>query len=336
MTSHKKTYVIIIIFLVVILGFFYTSKSRIPYQYTTGRVFGTIYHISYQSKSPLDQEIKQCFEAVDGSLSMFNPKSTIARINANDSTVVLDTFFINVITKAQEVYANTQGAFDITVAPLVDLWGFGLKNKQNVNDTLVQQALRLVGQHSIRLKGGKLIKDNTNTRLDASAIAKGYGCDVVAQMFERHQIQNYLVEIGGEIRLHGQNDQGHIWRVGIDRPDDDTTSSSEEIQQVVELNEGGMATSGNYRNFYIKDGKKYAHTIDPSTGYPIQHSLLSATILAPNCMTADAYATACMVLGVDDAVKLLEQHKELEGLFIVDRDGTNAVVMTSGFPTIEP
>ena len=160
------------------------------------------------------------------------------------------------------------------------------------------------------------MKKDPRLMLDCSAVAKGYACDVVASVLSRHDVANYMVEIGGEIVTSGVNEKRLPWRIGVNRPTDDPTQSSTELETVLNVTDKAMATSGNYRNFYYKDGKKYAHTIDPKTGRPVQHSLLSATVLANQCAIADAYATAFMVMGIEKAQKLLEQHPELMVYFI--------------------
>lgn len=180
------------------------------------------------------------------------------------------------------------------------------------------------------------MKDDPEVMLDASAIAKGYSSDVVAALLEKNGVENYMVEIGGECVVKGHNDKGQKWTMGITKPVDDSTQSQNELQTIIKIDKGGLATSGNYRRFYYKDGKKYAHTIDPKTGYPVQHSLLSATIYAPNCMEADAYATACMVLGVEKALELIESTPGLEGYFIyTDKDGKYATAETKGFEALK-
>lgn len=297
---------------------------------TQGGIFGTFYHISYDSNGDtLNTEILDALHQVDASLSMFNPLSTISRINANSENVELDSLFIKVFTKGQVISKKTNGAFDMTVANLVNLWGFGLDNRHEVTDSMVQATLPFIGYQKVRLVNNKIIKENNQIKLDASAIAKGFGCDQVALVFEKHGIHNYLIEIGGEIRAKGVNMKGKKWTIGIDKPEDSKTESS--IEQIVHISNGAIATSGNYRNYYIKNGKKYAHSIDPISGYPTISSILSATIIAPDCMTADAYATACMVSGLEKAKKILKENPELKALLIYDKDGELNCYTTPNF-----
>ena len=299
-------------------------------QRSEGSVFGTFYHLTYQSKTSLQEGIDNTLKEVDASLSPFNKESVITAINNNTSTDT-NPMFVEVFTLAQEVSKETNGAFDITVAPLVNLWGFGFKNMDNVSQEKVDSLLPYVGYQQVNLVNGKVQKEHPETMLDCSAIAKGYGVDAVGKYLESQGITNYMVEIGGEVRVRGTNPRGELWHVGINKPNDDPASISNDIEQVIQITQLAMATSGNYRNYYEKDGKKYAHTIDPHTGYPVQHSILSSTVLAQDCATADAYATAFMVLGMDEAKKVLAKHPELMAFFIYsDASGEMKEWMTEG------
>ncbi len=290
-------------------------------QKSEGAVFGTFYHITYQYQQDVQTGIDAALKQVDHSLSPFNKESVITAIN-NNTSMTTDSMFVEVFTLAQKVSAETNGAFDITVAPLVNLWGFGFKNMAEVNQAKVDSLLPFVGYQTVKLTDGKIMKEHPETMLDCSAIAKGYGVDAVGKYLESLGIKNYMVEIGGEVRVRGTNPRGELWRIGINKPDDDPASINNEIEQVLQVTQLSMATSGNYRNYYEKDGKKYAHTIDPRTGYPVQHSILSSTVLAQDCATADAFATAFMVLGLDEAKQVLTKHPELMAFFIyTDADG---------------
>ncbi len=263
--------------------------------------------------------IIEVLKAVDASLSPFNKGSIITHINNNDS-VEVDTLFAEVFNHAETIYRESYGAFDPTVAPLVNAWGFGFKEGNGVDATTIDSLQALVGMHRVTLAHRHVTKEDPRIMLDFSAIAKGYGSDRVARTLDSCGVKNYMVEIGGEIVLKGNNKNGNPWGIGINKPIDDSLSMNQELQTVLRLTDCAIATSGNYRNFYYKDGVKYAHTIDPRTGYPVQHSLLSATVIADNCMRADALATAFMVLGVDSAIAYCERHPEIEGYFIVAAD----------------
>jgi FAD:protein FMN transferase len=297
-----------------------------------GFVFGTSYHIVYEHTADIHNEVMAKIGEVDWSLSTYKDSSVISRVNKNDDSVVLDAHFLNVFSKSLEVSQRTDSAFDITVAPLVNAWGFGFSKKETITPEKIDSILPFVGIAKVRLVDGKIVKDDPRLKLDASAIAKGYGVDVAANYLESVGIVNYMVEIGGEIRAKGINAKGITWGVGIDKPIDDPAVSDRKLQAVVRLGNHAMATSGNYRNFYVQDGKKYAHTINPKTGYPKQSDILSATVIAPDCMTADAYATAFMVLGLEHSIKIVESDPSLEAYFIYSDDQGNMLEKwTEGF-----
>ena len=302
-----------------------------PYQKDSGLVFGTVYNITYQHKESLKNEIEAELRRFDGSLSPFNDTATITRINRNEP-VEADTFFTKVFRRSMEISRETDGAFDITVAPLVNAWGFGFKQGIFPDSTEVDSLLEFIGYHKVELTAeGRVAKQDPRLMLDCSAVAKGYAVDVVAQLLASRGVQNFMVDIGGEVVVHGHNPQEARWRIGINKPVDDSLSLNQELQTVLHVSEAGIATSGNYRNFYYRDGKKYAHTIDPRTGYPVQHSILSATVIAKDCMSADAYATAFMVMGLDEAVRFVEARPDLDAYFIYsDENGRTAVYQTQG------
>lgn len=304
------------------------SENKPTYRTQQGKIFGTLYTIIYEHNADLQPQIVATMQAVDNSLSPFNKNSTITHINNNDSTKV-DEMFIEVFNTAKQIYRESYGAFDPTVAPLVNAWGFGFKKGEKVDTDMVDSLRQFVGFDRIHLNNGQVTKDDERIMLDFSAIAKGYGSDCVARLLDNHGIQNYMVEIGGEVVVKGHNKKGNPWGIGITKPTDDSLSMNQELQTVLRLTNCAIATSGNYRNFYYKDGVKYAHTIDPRIGNPVQHSLLSATVIADNCMRADALATAFMVLGVDSAMAYCERHPEIKGYFIVAADSGRYEVQQS-------
>lgn len=313
--------------LILIIGsiFVIRQQRNTPFQKDEGMVFGTIYHITYQSDTNYQKEIEAELQKVDNSLSPFNKTSIISRINRNEK-VKVDEMFSEVFQLAEKISGDTDGAFDITVAPMVNAWGFGFKTGTPPTRQTIDSLRAIVGFHTVSLQDGYVIKKNPKTMLDCSAIAKGYGTDVVARFLKKKGVQNFMVEIGGEIVVNGNNEKLQPWRIGINKPTDDSLNTSQAIQDVVSVSNIAMATSGNYRNFYYKNGKKYAHTIDPKTGYPVQHNILSATVFADDCATADAYATSFMVLGLDGAKKILEKHPELCAYLIYsDQKGSNQI-----------
>ncbi len=294
-----------------------SQQQSTPYRQASDMVFGTTYKIVYECDSDLSVPIREELMKVDHSLSPFNKESVITAVNQNRE-VTLDPYFVEVFTKAMEISADTEGAFDITVAPLVNAWGFGFKNEQMPTAHQVDSLRRIIGYQKVTLADGKIRKQDPRMMLDCSAIAKGFGVDAVARMLYSRGVQNYMVEIGGEVVTRGVNAQRLPWRVGVVKPTEDSLSIGHDLQTVLNVTDKAMATSGNYRNFYYKNGRRYAHTIDPKTGYPVQHSLLSATVLADNCTMADAYATSFMVMGMERAQKLLERHPELMAYLIYD------------------
>ena len=301
------------------------QQQSIPYQHHTGFIFGTVYNVTYQSDHDLQQEIETELKKVDAEFSMFNDTSTVSRLNRGEHPV-LSSMFLDVYKLARQVSEKTGGAFDITVAPLVNAWGFGFRNEQMPDSRQVDSLRQLVGYQHLALKGQELLMNCPGMMLDFSAIAKGYGVDAVTQLLSRHDVSNFMVEIGGEVTTRGVSPKRLPWRIGVTKPTDDSLQVSNEYQTVLNVTDRSMATSGNYRNFYYKGGRKYAHTIDPRTGYPVQHSLLSATVLASDCATADAYATSFMVMGMDGARRILEQEKGLMAYLIyTDQQGNLAV-----------
>jgi thiamine biosynthesis lipoprotein len=294
-----------------LIGYFFVvvlmvgCSQRASYLQNQGFVFGTIYNITYESATDWQSEIEAELQKVDNEFSMFNEQSTVARLNRGES-VDTSAMFREVYLLAQKVNQDTDGAFDISVAPLVNAWGFGFKHQQMPTPEQVDSLLKIRDQ------------------MDFSAIAKGYGCDVVARLLEQKGVSNYMVEIGGEVVLKGENPHQTLWHVGVTKPIEDSLSVEGELQAVLTMTDRAMATSGNYRNFYYKDGQRYAHTIDPRTGYPVQHNILSATVLADDCATADAYATSFMVLGMDGAKAVLARHPELEA-YLIYTDAQNSL-----------
>ena len=312
-------------FLVIGTVIIVSRQQSTPYQHDRGMVVGTVYHITYQSSKSLQKDIEAELAKVDASLSPFNERSIITAVNENRDTVV-NKMFSDVFALAMKISDSTNGAFDITVAPLVNAWGFGFKGGAMPSRHQVDSLKALVGYHKVSLTNGRVSKTDPRIMLDCSSIAKGYGCDVVAKFLSAKGIDNYMVEIGGEIVTRGISEKRLPWKIGVTKPTDDSLNVNQEIQTIINVTDKAMATSGNYRNFYYKNGRKYAHTIDPSTGYPVQHNILSSTVIADDCATADAYATAFMVMGLDKAKTILSRHPELMAYFILaSDDGTNKV-----------
>lgn len=316
--------------IILIVGTVLILKKQPPFQTDQGLVFGTVYKITYQYEENLKAEIEEALKEIDNSLSPFNKNSVITRINNNTDTAA-DSLLTDVFNLAKAISEETHGAFDITVAPLVNAWGFGFDSSTNVDKSTIDSLRQFVGFEKIELKNGHIYKQDERTKLDCSAIAKGYGVDHVARLLESKGVENYMVDIGGELMIKGKNPKMSTWKIGINKPIDDSLSVNQELQTIIEITDAGLATSGNYRNFYYKDGKKYAHTIDPRTGYPIQHNILSSTVVAKNCATADAYATAFMVLGLDSAIAICNSTPEIDAYFIYSADNdSTGIYYTEG------
>lgn len=307
------------------------NRVEQPYQSVNGLIFGTMYKITYQYDGDLKAGIDDELRRFDGSLSPFNDTATITRINRNED-IVPDTFFTNVFRRSMEISKETNGAFDITVAPLANAWGFGFKKGAFPDSAMIDSLLEITGYTKVALSGeGRVVKQDARMMLSCSAVAKGYAVDVIAQYLAKKGIRNFMVDIGGEVVVRGENPQKNSWRIGINKPVDDSLSTNQELQTVLNVTDVGIATSGNYRNFYYKDGKKYAHTIDPRTGYPVQHNILSATVVARDCMSADAYATAFMVMGLEEAERFANAHPDIDACFIyTDEKGELKTYYTKG------
>ncbi len=329
MKSYLMNKCLIAVFFVSIL-FLSACNSKGEYYQESGTVFHTLYRITYQSPVLLTEKIDQELQDFNLSLNPFNPNSIIAKVN-NNEPVEVDEWFVEVFNKAQEISENSNGAFDATAAPLINLWGFGFSKKDSVTPEVIDSLKSFVGYKKIRLEGNKVVKDDPRVMISFSAIAKGYACDVIAKLLETEGVTNYMVDIGGEIAMSGVNQNGDCWRIGINKPEDDIAGVNTKIEDVVQpCKKGGVATSGDYRNFYMKDGIRYAHTIDPMTGYPAGQNMLSATIVANDCMTADGYATAFMTMGVDKAIAMAASIPEIEYYIIYDDNGKNKIRYSKG------
>ena len=324
---YKKIYLVLSLWILI----FTACTKQKQYFEESGSVFHTIYHIKYEGSELLTEKIDAELQKFNLSLNPFNPNSIISKVNQNEP-VEADDWFIEVFNKAKEVSDHSEGVFDITCAPLVNLWGFGFSKMDSVTPQMIDSIKQFVGYQKVRLDGRKVIKDDPRILLNCSAIAKGYASDVIARLLEREGVENYMVEIGGEVTMKGVNQNGKCWRIGINKPEDDSTGIKNDVGEVVELcKKGGVATSGNYRNYYIKDGKKYAHTIDPRTGYPSDQSILSATIVADDCITADAYATAFMAMGLEKAREAAKNISGIEYYVIyTDENGKHQIEYSTG------
>ncbi len=306
------------------------NRETSVYHSNHGLVFGTVYRLAYQHTEDLKEEVEALFATFNESLSPFSPTSIISRVNRNEA-VQPDSYFIKVFEESERISRLTDGAFDITIAPLANAWGFGFKKSEWVDSLVVDSLLQFTGYEKIKLQNGKVVKSDPRIMISCSAIAKGYASDVIAGFFSSKGIKNYMVEIGGEIVVKGVNPQQEAWKIGINKPEDDSLSVNNELKAIIQLTDAALATSGNYRNYYYKEGVKYAHTIDPRTGYPVQQDILSATVVTKDCLTADALATAFMVMGYRQSIAFLEENRDVEAYLIyLDEAGKRRDYCTEG------
>ena len=323
-----KNIIIISVFAIIILS----SCNPKKYYKVAGFTQGTTYHITYQGTEDYETRINELLHQFDMSLSTYVDSSIISRINRNEENVKTDKLFQQFFEKSREVYDASDGYFDVTIAPLVNAYGFGFTNKENVDSVLIDSLMTFVGMDKVQLKNNRIIKSDSRIMLDGNAIAQGQSVDYIAGFLEEQGVTNYLVEIGGEIGAKGVNYRNESWRVGIDKPIVDSDEMNRQLQAIINLKNRALATSGNYRKFYVKDGVKYGHSINPKTGKPAMQSILSATILADDCITADAYATTCMVIGLEKSKTLLAKMPKLDAYLIYSNpeDGSYKVFMTDG------
>ena len=298
---------------------------------------GSTYNVQYMSTNATDYqwEVDSILAEIDSSLSTYQEFSLISKLNQGDTSIFLDEHFVKVFNAFQSVADSTQGKFDCTLAPIINAWGFGFSEKLKVDSMLIQSLLEKVGYKKVTLKGDSLLRNPYLLQLDFNALAQGYTVDVIAAFLDSMGLQNYMVEVGGELKAKGKNANGKNWRIGIDKPSSKTDYNNR-FQTVVELSNKALATSGNYRRFYIEDGEKYAHTIDPETGYPVKHKLLSVTVVTEDCMLADSYATAFMVMGIQKTKRYLQTHPELDVYLIyTNRKGDWETWATPAFSQLQ-
>ncbi|WP_162126179.1 FAD:protein FMN transferase [Flavobacterium phycosphaerae] len=323
---------------IIIIGFLFCvalSYAQEPVK-LEGYAQGTTYHITYFDKKNRNwqTQIDTLLRQFDLSVSTYIPNSIISKINTNKPNVKVDKYFITCFKKAKEVWKNTHGAFDPTVYPLVNAWGFGPGKKQKIEQSKIDSMLQFVGFDLIALKGKRIIKKDPRVALDFNAFAQGYSVDVVSDFLKSKGIRNFIVEIGGEVYAHGKKPNGENWKVGIEQPYDNKESENP-YNIIANLENLALATSGNYRRFIIENGVKYAHHLDPKTGYPTKNNLLSASIFSKQCIASDANATGVLVMGLDKAKVFLQQHPELQAYLIYsDEKGNFKTYSTDGLSAI--
>lgn len=313
----------------IILVFTVRGSKKVERFECGGVAWATTFNIVYYGESDLSDSIQVLFREMELSFSPFNKKSAITAVNSNESDSV-DNYLAILISNSIKINNETGGAFDPTLSPLINAWGFGYKSGSLPDSATVDSVLQFIGIDEVKLENGKLEKPDARMTFDFSAIAKGYGCDVIADMLKRNGVEHYLVEIGGEIVASTSDADGSKWVVSIDKPEVVEGGILQSRMLDISVSDCGIATSGNYRNFKTDSaGRRFGHIINPKTGYPEQTEILSATVIAPNCMLADAYATAFMVMGLEKSMAFLASRSDLSAAFIVDGF---KVVKTPNFP----
>ncbi len=309
------------------------TQSYSPPILFVGETQGTYYRVSYFSEDTLvsQQQIENLLADFDTSVSVYNPTSLITQLNRGSGAFRVDDYFLECLSIAQEVSQCTEGAFDCTVGPLVEAWGFSFKEKEPMNHQKVDSLKRLVDYRAIEMDEKMITLGIPGMRLDFNAVAQGVSVEVVARLLLEQGITRFLVDIGGEVKASGRKPDGSKWRIAIEKPSDNAVYG-QGLEAIVQIHDKALATSGSYRKFYVKDGVKYSHTINPLTGYPVTHSLLSATVIADDCGYADAWATAIMVLGPDRAKKMVQETPGVEAFLIFsDKNGVSKTWFSEGF-----
>ncbi len=309
-------------FLLIIIFFLSCTKPVKKTQFG-GEIQGTYYKIVYfdRQERNFHHEIDSLLHEFDKTASLWVKNSMINRINNNDSTVVLNQDFINLFQISKQVYEWTDGAFNPAIGGIVNIWGFGAKGKQEPDSSLIDSLLLFSDFNSVHITENlHLKKDIPALQFDFNAIAQGYSVDLVGQFLEKEGIHNFLIDIGGELLAKGQKPQQKLWTVGIESPHENS-HYGDQLQTSLKLKDKAIATSGSYRKFYVKDGVKYSHTIDPNTGYPVNHNLLSASVITDDCASADAIATALMVMGTEKAIQFSKNNPKYRIYLISDNNG---------------
>ncbi len=310
------------------------QNEKIQQHQLVGYAQGTTFQIRYiaQPKVNYETSFDSLFKIVDQSMSIYNRNSFISALNRGDSNFIPDPVFRTIWQRAFEIAEETGGSFDPTVEPLVNLWGSGPELKKMVDSATVDSILNYVGYQKVQYSNDTIVLPYAYT-LNFNAIAQGHTVDLIAKFLESEKVKHYMIEIGGEIKTKGQNIDGKTWRIGIHKPNKEI-DESHPFQTIIALKDAALATSGNYRKFWVceESGIKYSHIINPKTGFPIWNHLLSVSVISSSCMDADAYATACMVMGTKRATQFIENKKELEAYLVyTDEDGKWKTYITKGF-----
>ena len=330
----------VILSLLTILLFSASCNNKTAYTtidgFAQGGTFHLVCHIPAEAQEyNIPDSLALYFKQIDKSLSGYDSTSIVSRINRGENPS-LDSLLIECFNLSKEVYDNTEGAFDISAAPFFDLWGFGFSNRGQITQEKIDSIMNFVGMEKLTIiydsttNASYLLKQDSRMKINFNAIAQGYTCDYICNKLEKMGIANYLLEVGGEIMCKGANAKGKPWSIGIDKPIDGNFIPGQSVEAVLEVSDRGLVTSGNYRKFYMIDGEKFSHTIDPRTGYPVKHNLLSATVLAPTAAMADAYATYLMVIGFEKGKEFISKAKDMDALLVYGEQEDMKVYATDG------
>ena len=315
------------IFFLALLSLYSCNKADKKFYYTSGSRH-TYFRVTYEYSKALDEEIYKLFDEYYHSINPFDSTSVISKVN-NNTNLDVDSIFIRAFLESQHISEITDGYFDISCSPIINYWGFGFDKNVDQKNVAIDSLLQLVGYHKIRLNGNQIVKESPQMTLNFSAIGDGYICDIIGEFFDSLGIENYMIDVGGEILAKGYNLKKENWRIGIAEPSEDP--NNQEIFKTIEI-EGrlGVATSGNYRNFYVKDGKKYGHTINPFTGLPVEQDILSVTVLSNSCTLSDGIATAIMTMGRKEFEKYKDKYPFIEYLIIYSDENSCQMEISEG------
>ncbi len=344
MNRHTKSHIshkFILLSIVLLLGITSCANrnnNRTDYQTLTGFAQGSTYNITYkQTNNKIDLNLPDSlsvwFEMINKSISGYDSLSIISKINRGEKHL-LDPIFTNIFNLSKKIYKESKGAFDISAGALYNLWGFGFQNKESVTQYKIDSILNIIGMNKLSIQNNQLISEQDGIQLNFNAIAQGYTCDFIGSKFDKLGITDYLIEVGGEVLTKGKSPKAREWRVGIDKPVDGNYVAGGDIQAIINISDRALVTSGNYRKFYVEDGVKYGHSIDPRSGYPAKNSILSVTVLAKSAAIADAYATYFMVIGLEEAKVILTNNPDMDALIIYSQ-GEDMITYTTPGINIE-
>lgn len=326
-----KTNWLLFLFLSLMMVLYGCQEKPLKKIHFVGAAQGTYYAVTYFDKEGRDfqLEMDSILFAFDQSLSVYQPNSIVSKVNRNEE-VVLDNWFIDNFELSRKISEETDGSFDISIAPIANVWGFGTFEKpDSVNHALIDSLKQYVDYRKVKIENGKVVKENPHIQLNFNAVAQGFAVDVLSDFLLEKKVRNFLIDLGGEIYAKGEKPDGDSWKVGIEVPEDNAESRF--YNRIISIKDESVVTSGNYRKFYEIDGVKYAHSLDPKTGYPVRHTLLSATVIGPKSANADAYATAFMVMGVEKTLEFVKSHPELKVYLMYDNEGSINIAMSDGF-----